>query len=160
MSNAGRGIGIDIIEIARIRKSATNPRFLSRVFGEKELEVPALSSLWLDEIDFQTTDFLRNHFSYELLEEGEAVSGGSVLFTSPKYHRFADPELRAAVEGDRGIVAAGAYAKSVEILPEDGELVLSDNYFDMEKGERKLRILERSGDFSGRVRVRSVFDIR
>ncbi len=37
MSDAGRGIGIDIIEIARIKKSATNPRFLSRVFGAEEL---------------------------------------------------------------------------------------------------------------------------
>jgi holo-[acyl-carrier protein] synthase len=30
-------VGIDMLEINRIRKSALNPRFLSRVFGEKEL---------------------------------------------------------------------------------------------------------------------------
>jgi holo-[acyl-carrier protein] synthase len=32
-----RGIGIDMLEISRIRKSALNPRFLSRVFGKSEL---------------------------------------------------------------------------------------------------------------------------
>jgi holo-[acyl-carrier protein] synthase len=34
-----RGIGIDMLEINRIRKSAINPRFLSRVFGERELAI-------------------------------------------------------------------------------------------------------------------------
>jgi holo-[acyl-carrier protein] synthase len=32
-----RGVGIDMLEISRIRKSALNPRFLSRVFGAHEL---------------------------------------------------------------------------------------------------------------------------
>jgi holo-[acyl-carrier protein] synthase len=32
-----RGVGIDMLEISRIRKSALKPRFLSRVFGRQEL---------------------------------------------------------------------------------------------------------------------------
>jgi holo-[acyl-carrier protein] synthase len=32
-----RGVGIDMLEISRIRKSALRPRFLSRAFGEREL---------------------------------------------------------------------------------------------------------------------------
>ncbi len=39
MSSVGMGVGIDIIEISRIKKSATNPRFLSRVYGVRELEL-------------------------------------------------------------------------------------------------------------------------
>jgi holo-[acyl-carrier protein] synthase len=37
--NDHRGIGIDMLEISRIQKSALNPRFLSRVFGEQELAI-------------------------------------------------------------------------------------------------------------------------
>lgn len=31
-----KGVGIDLVEVARIRKSMENPRFVSRVFGEEE----------------------------------------------------------------------------------------------------------------------------
>jgi holo-[acyl-carrier protein] synthase len=34
-----RGLGVDMLEINRLEKSALNPRFLSRVFGERELAV-------------------------------------------------------------------------------------------------------------------------
>jgi holo-[acyl-carrier protein] synthase len=34
-----RGLGVDMLEINRIEKSALNPRFLSRVFGERELAI-------------------------------------------------------------------------------------------------------------------------
>ncbi len=141
----------------QVRWTLRDPESAVLAEGGHELEVPAQSSVWLDPVDFHATDFLRNHFSYELAEDGEVVSGGSVLFTAPKYYQWADPCLRAVVDGDSVTVTAAAYAKSVEILPEDGELVLSDNYFDMEKGSRTLRVLEGNPK---RVRVRSVFAIR
>lgn len=31
-----KGVGIDLIEVARIRESMENPRFVSRVFGKEE----------------------------------------------------------------------------------------------------------------------------
>lgn len=31
-----RGVGIDLVEVARIRKSMKNPRFLTRFFGNEE----------------------------------------------------------------------------------------------------------------------------
>jgi holo-[acyl-carrier protein] synthase len=34
-----RGLGVDMLEINRIEKSAFNPRFLSRVFGDRELAI-------------------------------------------------------------------------------------------------------------------------
>ena len=50
-----------------------------------------------------------------------------------------------------------AFARSVQILNADDTLKLSDNFFDMNAGETRVRIL--SGQPSG-LRVRSVYDIR
>ncbi len=125
--------------------------------GEHAIDLPALSSVWLDPVDFHSTDYRRNHFTYELMVDGEIVSDGSVLFTAPKHYMFADPRLDVTVNGDLVTVKASAYAKSVEITSDDGDLILSDNYFDMEKGEKSVRIIEGG---TRNVRVRSVYDIR
>ena len=60
------------------------------------------------------------------------------------------------VEGDELVVTAAAYASCVELLNEQEDWVLSDNYFDMEAGEKRVRVLSGKID---RVRVRSVYDI-
>lgn len=65
-------------------------------------------------------------------------------------------KLRVRVEGDEIIVSAEAYAKSVEILNENEDMVLEDNYFDMNAGEKRIRII--SGEPVG-LKVRSVYDI-
>ena len=54
-------------------------------------------------------------------------------------------------------MTAKAYAKSVEILNENEDLILSDNYFDMNAGTKRVKI--ESGDVS-RLMLRSVYDIR
>ena len=46
------------------------------------------------------------------------------------------------VDGEWITVKADAYAKSVEIQNENEDLILSDNYFDMNGGEKKVRILD------------------
>ncbi len=51
---------------------------------------------------------------------------------------------------------ADAYAKNVEIIGEDGDLWLSDNFFDMEAGERTVEIEAGSAT---KIRCRSVWDI-
>ena len=121
-----------------------------------------LESLWLDKIDF--TDYpglnvREMYFSYQL-EVGETVvSEGTSLFTAPKHFRFAEPGLSLRREGDTLILRAERYARSVEIWGdgEGGDYVkLSDNYFDMNPGEKRVRILE--GD-AGNFRLRSVYDI-
>ena len=49
-----------------------------------------------------------------------------------------------------------AYARSIEILC-GADVILEDNYFDMNAGERRIRILRgRPGELS----VRSVYNIR
>jgi len=55
------------------------------------------------------------------------------------------------------VVTASAYAKDVEILNANEDILLSDNYFDMEPGERRVKVLR--GNTEG-IRVRSTYDIR
>ncbi len=125
--------------------------------GEQQIAAPALTSVWLEKQVFEGIDCLETYFSYQLISGDEAVSAGSVLFTAPKYFRFINPELKASRSGDVITVTAAAYAKSVEISSPDSDLVLSDNYFDMDAGTVSVRILE--GD-PKELRVRSVYDIR
>ena len=85
------------------------------------------------------------------------VSNGTVNFSYPKYFRYEDPELSYRIEGDEIVVSAKTYAKSVEILNENEDLVLSDNYFDLNADEKRVKILSGSTE---NLRLRSVFDIR
>ena len=115
-----------------------------------------LSSLWLDEMEFKDMDRQSQYVSYALIQGGETVSRGTALLTRPKHFKFEDPKLAARVEGDEVIVTTQAYAKSVFIDSADGLLKLSDNWFDMDAGERRVKIIE--GEPQG-ITVRSVFDI-
>ena len=125
--------------------------------GSESVSVSALDTLWLDELDFSEEDTYGTYFAYELLDaEGRTVGGGSVLFCPPKHFRFADPELSVRREGDELIVTARAYARSVEILA-GADTVLEDNYFDMNAGERRVKVVR--GE-PGELSVRSVYDIR
>ena len=79
------------------------------------------------------------------------------LFCPPKHFAFVDPHLTVAREGDELIVSADAYARAVEISCADGDVLLEDNYFDLNADSRRIRILRGTGSaFS----VRSVYDIR
>ena len=69
---------------------------------------------------------------------------------------FEDPHLQIEREGNRITVKADAYAKNVEIIGVDGDLWLSDNFFDMDAGERTVEI--EAGD-AEEIRCRSVWDI-
>lgn len=121
------------------------------------LTIPPFSSEWTQKWELPDLDASREYVSYSLRENGAAVSQGSVLFTMPKYFEFMDPGLTVSSDGDIITVQAECYAKGVEIRNENEDLVLSDNYFDMDGGEKTVRIL--SGKPDG-LRVRSVYDIR
>ena len=125
--------------------------------GEYTVTVPALSACWMEEQDFSDQNTYSSYYAYTLYNESGAVAGeGSVLFCAPKHFRFADPELSVRLEGDEIIVNAKAYARSIEILC-GADVILEDNYFDMNAGERRIRILRgRPGELS----VRSVYNIR
>ena len=111
---------------------------------EQELTVPALSAVWLDKVLLPQARLREDHVVYTLLENGEVISEGSVLFGVPQIYEYADAQLAARVEGDELVVTAAAYAGSVEIQNEAEDLLLSDNYFDMEAGEKRVKILSGS----------------
>lgn len=124
--------------------------------GSQEVLVKPFSGEWLPVLDFSDREELECYISYRLkLPDGE-ISSGTSLFTAPKHFCFQNPGLSLSVEGDRLRVRAQAYAKSVEIVPVNGEARFSDNYFDMNGGETVVRIL--SGDAT-KFTVRSVYDI-
>jgi beta-mannosidase len=54
-------------------------------------------------------------------------------------------------------VHASAYAKSVEIVCPDADVLFEDNFFDMNAGEKTVRVLRGQ---PGRLFARSVFSIR
>ena len=125
--------------------------------GSFDVTVPALSAVWLPEQYFSDQDTYGCYYAYELADEaGNIVGEGSVLFCAPKHFRFADPALQARLEGDEIVVTAKGYARSVEIQC-GADVVLSDNYFDMNAGERRVKVLR--GEV-GDVSARSVYDIR
>ena len=125
--------------------------------GEFSVDCPALSAVWLPEQNFDKYDTFGVYYSYELVDEaGAQVGSGSVLFCPPKHFKFEDPQLTVTREGDELLITAEKYARSVEILA-GADTVLEDNYFDMNAGQRRVKILR--GDVS-ELSVRSVYDIR
>lgn len=125
--------------------------------GTKDVSVPPLSVLKLDKLDFSKTDVRKNHLTYRLESDGQRISEGSVLFTAPKHYEFADPCLTYSVKGDEITVRAKAFAQCVQIDSDESDLILSDNCFDMEKGEKTVKILE--GEAKS-IRLRCIYDIR
>ena len=125
--------------------------------GRETVTVEPLSSKWLEYEGFADADTFGDYIAYQMTENGAPAASGTALFCAPKHFRFADPQLALRVEGDEIVVTAAAYARSVQILNADDTLKLSDNFFDMNAGETRVRIL--SGQPSG-LRVRSVYDIR
>ena len=123
-----------------------------------DVHVPALSAVWLgDALDFSKHDTRGCYFSYRLEDEcGKTVGEGSALFCPPKHFRFEDPQLEVRIEGDEIVVTAHAYARSVEIQC-GPDVVLQDNFFDMNAGTRRVKILRGTPENPG---VRSAFDIR
>jgi beta-mannosidase len=136
-----------------------------RALTEKAIpvKVPALSSVWLDKVEVPELALNDEYLSYHVYEGDPADKGngplseGSVIFSLPKYFHFVDPKLSYTVNGDTITIKAEAYAKSVEVLNKKQDLILSDNYFDMNAGKKTVKII--SGKPKG-IKLRSVFDIR
>ena len=124
--------------------------------GSKELLVPALGGVWLDKMDFGEYEEREIHLTYSFAVDGIVVSQNTCLFTPPKHYLFSDPHLRCVRKGNYITVLSDAYAKNVEIVGVDGDLWLSDNFFDMEAGEHTVEIIDGSAE---RIACRSVYDI-
>jgi beta-mannosidase len=121
------------------------------------LSVDKLSSSWLPKIDLPDLAINDQYVSFHLLEGINLISEGTVILSLPKFFHWLDPQLEYSIEGSTITVKAQHYAKSVEIQNKEQDIILSDNYFDMNGGEKKIQIL--SGKPKG-IKLRSVFDIR
>jgi len=126
--------------------------------GECKVTVPSLDGIWLDNLDLNNYDPRTMHLKYSFTEEGLDIplSENTVLFVAPKHYRFANPHLTVTIEGEYALVKSESYAKNVCIEGLDGDILLEDNYFDMEKGTRKVKILKNTATS---VRILSVFDV-
>lgn len=125
--------------------------------GEERVRVEPLSGTWLDRHDFSSFNELEVYISFSLEVDGRTVSEGTSLFTAPKHFAFEDPKLSYTREGSSLCISSQAYAKSVEIRGVDGDVKLSDNFFDMNPGTKRVEILE--GDATA-FTLRSVYQIR
>ncbi len=124
---------------------------------ETGITVKAMSSEWLEKKELPEAKLYENYVSYQAFENGEEISSGTVLFSAPKHFKFVDPELKVKVKGDEITVSAKTYAKSIEIRNENDDLILSDNFFDLNGGEKIVKILK--GEAKN-IKVRSVYSIR
>jgi len=138
--------------------------------NSQEITVPALSAMWLEEMDFAKTDVENHYMSYafevyetavkasaDACSASTIISEGTVLFTAPKHFCFQNPHLSWEMQEDEITVYADAYAKYVEIDSPDSDFILSDNYFDMNAGKKTVKILEGTPKT---IVLRSVYDIR
>lgn len=124
--------------------------------GSCPVRVPALDGVWLEKMDFSEYQEREIHLTYSIVVEGTVVSENTCLFTPPKHYYFQDPHLRWERNGKYITVYADAYAKNVELMGTNGDLWLSDNFFDMEAGSRRVEII--AGD-AQMISCRSVYDL-
>ena len=130
----------------------------AKILRKEELlvHVPALSSVWLDKVALPDVNIYNEYVSYQACKGEQVISEGTVIFSYPKYFRYENPEISVKTEGNYITVSAANYAKSVEILNENEDLILSDNYFDLNGDSKTVEVL--SGNIDT-IKFRSVYDI-
>ena len=124
--------------------------------GEKQVHVPAMTAVWLDKLEFDDASITGSYFSCEMYRDGKWVSSSTALFCAPKHFEFINPHITCETDGQKVTVKADAYARQVWLESDDPDLLLSDNAFDMNAGEVRVRVLR--GDPTG-IRARSVWNL-
>lgn len=110
--------------------------------GEWVADVKPLSASWFPELEFLSCDVQKHHLTYQLYIKDISISEGTVLFTYPKFYEYEEANLRYELEEGKLVVSSDCFAKNVEITAIDGDVILSDNYFDMEQGTKIISIEE------------------
>ena len=124
--------------------------------GQYCVEAEPLSVCSFPQMEFTEADMRRWYLSYELWIGDRRVSHGSSLFVPPKHFEFEDPQLEVWQEGEMVCIRSSAFAKGVELGNKDGDLLLSDNYFDMDAGVERVRVMQ--GSMEG-LSVRSIYSL-
>lgn len=122
-----------------------------------QVEVKKLSSVWLEKISLPELSLYDEYISYEMMKNDEVISSGTTIFCAPKNFKFINPNLNISANGDEITILSESYARSVEIINEEDNLLLEDNYFDINSGIHKIKIIK--GEPKG-LKVRSVYNIR
>mgnify|MGYP006976661565 CR=1 FL=1 len=89
---------------------STQKREIYLCFGANE-EIYGDSQVKIVE-ELKAQGYVVDPVTFELEKDGEIISSGTVLFTVPKFFRFADPKLTVRVEGDE-IVGRGLSDESL-----------------------------------------------
>ncbi len=121
------------------------------------LTLAPMSVRVIDKLAYNDIDYRSCYLVYNLSVDGKVVSHGTSLFTTPKYYEWRNPHLTYTIDNDTITITSEAYAKAIEITSPDGDIVLEDNYFDMQAGSRTLKLLKGSAKT---LELRSVYDIR
>ncbi len=121
------------------------------------VNMPAMSVQIVDEIKYDDIDYRNTYLMYSLIVDGKVCAEGSTIFTSPKYFEWKNPQLEYKIDGDSVTIYAENYAKAVQLESVNSDVVFSDNYFDMDKGQKTIKILDGKVD---ELTLFSVYDIR
>ena len=124
--------------------------------GSMELSIPALASKRMDRMLFPGISITDTYFSCEYRENGKVVTSSTALFCAPKHFNFMNPGLAVSADNNTITVQASAYARMIRLESDDPDLLLEDNYFDLNGGSRTIRVLRGSSDG---IRACSVVDI-
>lgn len=119
-------------------------------------KVDPLSATWFPKVVFPEADIKEHYICYELWQNEILLSQGMSLFGVPKYYQFKDPCLTIKKEGEFIIISSKAFAKGVAITNEEDDLLLEDNYFDMNQGEKRIKIKRGS---TKNIKITSVYNI-
>lgn len=143
-------------QVLDVKWSLRNPASEILEEGMWNLELAPLSVWKSESVIFENARLRSDYLYYELWRNGECLSRAASLFCPPKHFEFEDPMLELEVRENTICVHARKFAKNVEIYSLDSDLLLSDNFFDMNAGSREIRIIR--GECVN-LKARSVYDI-
>jgi beta-mannosidase len=124
---------------------------------EHMANVKPLSVYAMEKIDFKEADIYCDFVRYELYDMSEnLMSAQSILFCEPKYFRFLKPEIDCLIDGKTIKLTCKGFAKNVEVITEDADELLTDNYFDLFNESKTISVIRGNVE---NIRIRSVFDI-
>jgi beta-mannosidase len=141
-----------------IKWEICGPNGIAEKSGSISVNAEPLSSVWEGSVDATEYSAFEYYLHFMLMDGNcRVVSERSELFCPPKYYHFLDPNLRVSIKEDKILITASAFAHSVCISSPDSELLLEDNFFDMQPGTRSIKIIRGNPQS---LNVCSVYDIR
>lgn len=117
----------------------------------QRLHSQKICSLNFEEYFKTIQDRREYYFSYEYVSGGETVGEGTVLFVPAKHFEFKEPHIKCCqIDECRWELTTDHFAKFVEIEL-GGDVILSDNYFDLIPGQKKIIRVEEQLSFNESV---------